>query len=74
MRDHYNENRKLLDRIREGDPTARTELAEANMGLVHWTTDRIMAGSWTEGGARWQEREERVEQRISRAVQGVCED
>ncbi len=68
MRDHYNENRKLLDRIREGDPTARTELAEANMGLVHWTADRIMAGSWTEGDARWQEREERVE----RGYHGLC--
>ncbi len=68
MTDYRRQNETLLRRVRSGDNAARAELAEANLGLVYHTADRIMAGSWAAGPMRWQQREELIE----RGYHGLC--
>ena len=59
---HHAENAKLLARVRAGDEAARMELAERNIGLVIHTASQIVRGDWLAGPARWQRREELIEQ------------
>ena len=63
-------NQHLLDRIRDGDKAAATEMMEANMPLVHSSAWRLMEGyTGPEGRAR----EQALEELVERGMEGLCE-
>jgi RNA polymerase sigma factor (sigma-70 family) len=63
-------NQRLLDRIRNGDKAAATEMMEANVPFVYSIVKRMMDGyTGPEGRARDQANEELVE----RGMDGLCE-
>ena len=68
MRNHYADNLQLLDRIHRGDPAAKQELIETNIGLVHYQCNKLMGGTWNENLAAYHERQGFME----RGYDGLC--